>query len=139
MNRAILDTDILSEILKQKDPQVVRHSEAYRATFGVLTLSTVNVMEVVKGLHRLQRPQQLVAFLTAISGEEILVLDFDSARLAGQIYADLEASGQPIGRADPMIAGIAIYHGLRLISGNTAHYQRITDLGYALQVENWRQ
>ena len=35
-----------------------------------------------------------------------------------------DRAGQPIGRCDPMIAAIAIIHGLELVTGNTSHYQR---------------
>jgi predicted nucleic acid-binding protein len=45
---------------------------------------------------------------------------------------------QPIGRADPMIAAIAIDQGLELVTGNTAHYQLIQELGYPLTLVNWR-
>jgi len=67
------------------------------------------------------------------------VFDRSCAETAGKIYADLERTGQPIGRADPMIAAIAIQHNLTLVSGNTDHYQRIQNLGYSLKIENWRQ
>jgi len=40
--------------------------------------------------------------------------------------------------ADPMIAALAIEHGLDLITGNTAHFQRIQKLGYPLSLVNWR-
>ena len=43
-----------------------------------------------------------------------------------------------IGRADPMIAATAIIQGLELVTGNTAHYQRIQQLGYPLTLANWR-
>ena len=46
---------------------------------------------------------------------------------------------QPIGLADPMIAAIGLTHGLELVTGNTAHYQRIQQLGYPLTLVNWRQ
>jgi predicted nucleic acid-binding protein len=36
---------------------------------------------------------------------------------------------QPIGNADPMFAAIAIGQQLDLVTGNTAHYQRIQQLG----------
>ena len=49
-----------------------------------------------------------------------------AAELAGRITGDLDRTGQPIGRADPMIAAIAIVNGLELVAGNTAHYQRIS-------------
>ena len=38
-----------------------------------------------------------------------------------------------------MIAAIAIINGLELVTGNTAHYQRIQQLGYPLTLANWRQ
>jgi Arc/MetJ-type ribon-helix-helix transcriptional regulator len=51
---------------------------------------------------------------------------------------NLERVGRPIGRCDPMIAAIAITNGLELVTGNTAHYQRIQQLGYPLVLANWR-
>jgi len=48
-------------------------------------------------------------------------LDVAAAELAGRITGDLDRIGQPIGRADPMIAAIAIDQGLELVTGNTAH------------------
>lgn len=68
----------------------------------------------------------------------MLTLAPRSAELAGRIYADLESSGRTIGRADPLIAGIALQHELTLVTGNLGHYRRILDLGYSLQLENWR-
>ena len=49
------------------------------------------------------------------------------------------ASVALFGRCDPMVAAIAIIHGLDLVTGNTAHYQRIQQLGYVLALVNWRQ
>ena len=46
--------------------------------------------------------------------------------------------GQPIGRADPMIAAIALRHDLVLVTGNLSHFQRIPALGYSLKLDNWR-
>ena len=63
----------------------------------------------------------------------------DTAVLAGRIYGDLERTGQPIGRADPMIAATAVARDLVLVTGNGAHYERIQQLGYALELENWRE
>jgi len=37
-----------------------------------------------------------------------------------------------------MIAAIVVVHGLELVTGNTAHYQRIQQLGYPLTLVNWR-
>jgi predicted nucleic acid-binding protein len=44
MDRALLDTDIFSEILKGIDQSVVAKAVAYRAAFGYYTLSIITVM-----------------------------------------------------------------------------------------------
>jgi predicted nucleic acid-binding protein len=89
-------------------------------------------------LHKVGREDAIQRFLSGLSSAELLTLDLQSAELAGRIYADPERTGQPIGRADPMIAAIALQHGLTLVSGNLSHYYRIEALGYELQLENWR-
>jgi len=68
------------------------------------------------------------------------VIAFDRAEgeLAGRIAGELERLGRPIGTADSMIAFIALKHGLELVTGNTAHFQRIQQLGYPLTLANWR-
>jgi predicted nucleic acid-binding protein len=37
-----------------------------------------------------------------------------------------------------MIAGIAIFHGLVLVTGNDDHYARVRAAGYDLTSDNWR-
>jgi len=136
--KALLDTDMLSEILKGIDRRVATRAMAYRDAFGHYTISTITVMEIVKGLHKVQREERMQQFLDGLTTVELLTLDLQSSVLAGRMYADLERLGQPIGRADPMIAAIALHHGLTLVTGNTNHYQRIQELGYRLKLDNWR-
>lgn len=138
MPKSVLDTDIFSEILKGVDQIVAQRATAYRATFGHYTISAVTVLEIVKGLHKVRREERIQQFLQGLVQVEVLALDARSGELAGRISADLERSGQPIGRADPMVAAIALQHGLTLVTGNTAHYERVKALGYALNIENWR-
>lgn len=138
MNKSLLDTDILSEIGKGIDPNVVRNATAYRNAFGRYTLSVISIMEVVQGLHKKQSAAHLQRFLASIASEEVLLFDQPAAELAGRIAGDLDRIGQPIGRADPMIAAIALVHGLDLVTGNTSHFQRIHLLGYPLALVNWR-
>jgi predicted nucleic acid-binding protein len=138
VNKALLDTDTFSELGKAVDPAVARHGAAYRAAFGRYTLSVITVMEVVRGLQKKQATRRLQTFLAQIASEEVLPFDQAAAELAGRIEGDLERTGQPIGRADPMIAAIALQHGLELVTGHTAHYQRIQRLGYPLVLHDWR-
>jgi tRNA(fMet)-specific endonuclease VapC len=138
MNKALLDTDILSEVLKGRNPQVVAQAEAYLRHHAMLTVSAVSVIEVVSGLQRMARSAQLEQFLRALDAIEVLPVDTQSAVLAGRIDGDLLRTGQPIGRADPIIAAQAITHGVVLVTGNARHYERVTALGYPLRIVNWR-
>ena len=138
MNKALLDTDILSDIGKAKDATVAANAKTYRRSFGHYTFSTVSVMEVVNGFQRTQATARLNAFLATLPHMEILPFDQPAAELAGRIAGELERLGRPIGVADTMIAAIALENGLELITGNTSDYQRVQQLGYPLVLANWR-
>src|SRR5262249_25692313 len=134
----LLDTDTFSELTKSVNPVVARNGAAYRAAFGRYTISVITVMEIVRGLQKKQATRRLQTLLTSIASEEILPFDQAAAELAGRIEGELERVGRPIGRADPMIAAIALRHGLELVTGNTAHYQQIQQVGYPLVLHDWR-
>jgi tRNA(fMet)-specific endonuclease VapC len=138
VNKALLDTDTLSEIGKGKHPTIAANAKTYRRAFGFYSISTITVFEIVRGYQKAQQFQRLRAFTASLATEEVLPLDVAAAELAGRITGDLDRIGQPIGKADPMIAAIAITHGLELVTGNTAHYQRLHQLGYPLTLVNWR-
>ena len=138
MNKALIDTDIFSELGKGVNQTVAENGASYRAAFGRYTISVITVMEIVRGFQKKQSPRRLQAFLTNIASEEVLAFDLVAAELAGRIQGELERVGQPIGRADPMIAATALQNGLELVTGNTTHYQRIQQLGYPLVLVNWR-
>lgn len=138
MDKSLLDTDMLSEMLKGIDQNVVAKATAYRAIFGHYTICVITVLEIVKGYHKVQREDRIQQFLSQLSTFELLMLDLHSAELAGRIIADLDRMGQPIGIADSMIAAIALRHGLTVVTGNLSHYRRIQSLGYGLKLDNWR-
>jgi len=135
---ALLDTDILSEVIKGVDPRVAAKAAQHRERFGPYAVSTITVMEIVHGSHRMGRDDRIRQFLAGLHAVDVLPFDIESAELAGCISADLERSGQPIGLADPMIASIALRHRLTLVTGNLNHFRRIQDLGCELLLEDWR-
>jgi tRNA(fMet)-specific endonuclease VapC len=136
---ALLDTDILLEVLKAKNSTVVARATAYQAAFSELTISVVTVMEIVQGFQKMKQAEALEKFLDGLKASRVLVFDQPCAEMAGRIYGDLERVGQRVGRADAMIAATSLQHSLTLVTGNTEHYQRIQALGYSLKLENWRQ
>lgn len=138
MNKALLDTDILSEIIKGVDRTVASHATQYRRAFGLYTLSSISVMEVVQGFQMNQSTTRLLAFVASLATQEVLSFEQEDGELAGRIAGELKRLGRPIGTADSMIAAIAIQQKLELVTGNTAHFQRVQQLGYPLTLTNWR-
>jgi tRNA(fMet)-specific endonuclease VapC len=138
LNKALIDTDIFSEMIKGVNQAVAANASAYRIAFARYTISSITFMEIVRGYQQKQAWNKLQAFLTAIASEEVLMFDQAAAELAGRIAGELERVGRPIGVADPMIAAIALTNNLELVTGNTAHFQRIQQIGYPLTLVNWR-
>ncbi len=75
MHKSLLDTDMLSEVGKGIDPNIVRNATAYRNAFGRYTISVITVMEVVRGFQKKQSTRRLQRFLAMIASEEILAFD----------------------------------------------------------------
>jgi predicted nucleic acid-binding protein len=139
MNRRLLDTDILSEIIKGRDLVVAAKARAYLTQLGRFTTSAVSVAEIIYGFRRIGREDRVSQFEASLTNAEVLPFDAAAARQAGRINADLERSGRTIGMPDAMIAGIALHHQLPLVTGNTAHFGYIHAVGYDLVFENWRE
>jgi tRNA(fMet)-specific endonuclease VapC len=139
MDRSVIDTDICSEIIRAKNAQVMERMAEYLTQYGQLTISAPTVVEITKGLVRVQQSAKLTALAVFFDRVDILNLDRQCAQLAGEIYGRLELAGKTIGRMDPMIAAIAILHDQTLVTGNVEHYVRIVSLGYGLRLANWRE
>jgi tRNA(fMet)-specific endonuclease VapC len=138
VNEALLDTDTYSLVLKGVIPIIAQNAASHRQQHGMYTVSVVTIMEVVYGFQRTQNHRRLNDFLTAVAQEEVISFEQPAAELAGRIAGDLDRTGQTIGKADPMIAALALHHGLELVTGNTAHNQPIQQLGDPLTLANWR-
>jgi tRNA(fMet)-specific endonuclease VapC len=138
VDRSLLDTDTLSGINKARDEKLLNTAERYLALYGSFTFSSVTVMEVVRGYVLARRIERLLEFLNSLANHNVLSFSSSTGELAGEIDAKLMQTGQPIGRADPMIAATAVEHSLVLVTSNINHFERIQDLGYPLRVEDWR-
>jgi len=95
VDKALLDTDIFSEILKGIDQNVVAHATTYRAAFGRYTISVITVMEIVKGLHKFQREDRVQQFLAGLANVELLTQDLHSSESADASMQTSNAQGNP--------------------------------------------
>ena len=129
---ALLDTDILSAVMRQQ-PNALARARAYLAVHHRLTFSIITRYEILRGLHAKQATRQLAAFDRLCGVSTILPLTDSIVVRAAIIYADLSQRGALIGDADILIAATGLEHGLTIVTNNEHHYQRIT----GLQIENW--
>lgn len=130
----LLDTDILSNLMKRA-PSGALISRLARVPADEQFTSSITLGELLYGAHRSSRTGALIERIESMLPFELPVLPFDvqAARRYGEIRAELEKRGTPIGDADVRIAAIALAHGLKVITGNERHFRQVP----GLEVENW--
>jgi tRNA(fMet)-specific endonuclease VapC len=131
---ALLDTDILSEVLKRRDVNVQRHAQVYLADHGRFQFSIITRYEILRGLKAKDAFQQILAFDRQCARSIVLPLTDEIVIQAAEIYGLLKKQGAIIGDADILIAATAIVHDLTLVTGNLDHFRRISKL----RCETWR-
>jgi tRNA(fMet)-specific endonuclease VapC len=94
----------------------------------------VTVFELAVGVGKCREPHKEAAKVARfLASVHVLPLDGDAARRAGALRATLEKHGQVIGPYDVLLAGQALSHGLKMITGNVGEFSRVD----GLQVEGW--
>jgi tRNA(fMet)-specific endonuclease VapC len=134
MNPTLLDTDLLSEVIKQRNSTVVAHAAQYLAQFGQFAFSSVTRYEIQRGYLSVGATTAITRFETLCQHSSVLAVSDSILDRAAQLWADAFRGGFPQGDADLMIAATAMEHGLSLATGNIPHFSWIP----GLKIENWR-
>ena len=98
-----------------------------RSESDTLTAAAPTVMELVSSAKRDLGGAEQVRVNEFLAGIQVLPLDTDSARLAGEVEAKLILAGETV-PADVMIGAIARHHNEALITRNTKHFNRVPGL-----------
>jgi len=131
----LLDTDILSNLVKRV-PSTALIAKLASVPPEQQFTSSITLGELVYGAHRLPAGAGLLLErLDRTLPPNLPVLPFDvaAARRYGEVRAELEHRGTPLGDADLRIGAIALARGLTVVTGNVRHFQSIP----RLTVENW--
>lgn len=131
---ALLDTDILSAIMRQ-DPVVVPKAQDYLLAHEQFTFSIITQYEILRGLKAKGAVKQLAAFDRFCDVNIVLPLTDEIIIKASDIYALLRQRGELIGDADILSAATGLVQGLCVATNNLSHFQRIPKL----QIQNWLQ
>ncbi len=134
MNRALIDTDILSYYFKG-DPDVLKKMVDYLDHYDIIEISIITYYEIMSGLLGKHAFKQLDIFEEFISENIIVPLTKKSAKISAEIYSALRDSGNMVDDIDLLIAGIAIENEMTLVTNNDKHFRRIP----GLITENWKK
>lgn len=127
----MLDTNLCIHVLRER-PEPLRRR--FNAESPVLCTSSIVVYELLYGAAKSARPQESRDAVEAFAARlQILDFDADAASHAGEIRAELERKGSPIGSYDVLIAGHARSRGLIVATANTREFERVD----GLRCENW--
>lgn len=121
----IADTDVLIDYLAAKGEfaaveRLLRH--------GALNTTVITRYELLSGAKSPKQVSRLMQLLEAVPSFE---LDEAAADAASEIRRSLERSGNSIGMADSLIAGIVISNGCTLLTRNRRHFERIPGMRLA--------
>ena len=98
-------------------------------------ISSVAVFELWYGISKSRRREINAQTLQGFLSGPVRYLPFDEgdARFAGELRAELESIGRPIGDYDLLIAGQALRHEMTLVTANVQEFGRIKNLTW----EDW--
>lgn len=130
--RYMLDTNICIYAIKNKPKEVIERLKEHEPS--EICISSVTYAELIHGVEKSKAVNKNRIALTLLLADiEILSFDANAAESYGEIRAELERKGTPIGPLDMMIAGHAKSLGYTVVTNNIKEFERIV----GLRLENW--
>jgi tRNA(fMet)-specific endonuclease VapC len=131
MLKYLLDTNIAIYVIKRRPMDVL---DRFNLHAGQMCISAITLSELLHGAEKSARKEQnLRQVEDFVSRLEVLDYGPKAAAHYGEIRADLERKGTPIGINDLHIAGHARSEGLTLVTNNLREFERVE----GLRLENW--
>ncbi len=132
MIRFLLDTSICIELIRGRAPAVVGRLRSRK--IGTIGISAVTLAELRYGVAKSSDPaRNTVALAHFCAPLEICAFDHGAAATYGDVRADVERAGTPIGPLDTLIAAHAVALEATVVTNNEREFRRVP----GLRVENW--
>ncbi|MBR0419479.1 MAG: type II toxin-antitoxin system VapC family toxin [Erysipelotrichaceae bacterium] len=130
--RYMLDTNICIFLIRKKSDRVLQKLMEHDPE--EICISSITYAELVHGVEKSKAIEKNRVLLTQLlSNIEVLDFGTKAADEYGNIRADLEIKGYPIGPLDTMIAAHAKSLGYILVTNNTREFNRVE----GITVEDW--
>ncbi len=134
MNRALIDTDILSYYFKG-DKNVIKNVTLYLKHHELIEFSLITYYEIVGGLLAKNALKQLAVFEEFAAFNLMLPMTQNSTKISAELYSSLRQTGNTVDDIDLLSAGIAIENDLIMVTNNENHFRRIP----GLKIMNWKK
>ena len=135
MPLALLDTDMVSEVLKRKHPSVRRNASAYLRQYHQFAFSAITRYEALRGFKQKKASLQLQRFVAFCQHSLVLPISEDVLDRAAELWVTGYEGGHSRNDADLIVAATAMESGRILVTGNVPHFSWIP----GLIVQDWRQ
>lgn len=124
MALTVADSDVLIDALRGRE--AARDRIAFELRSGTLATTSITLFELRSGsLKAAGAAEAVEALLRPLA---ILPVDEAAAVRAAEVRRALERSGEPIGMADYLIAGICLSRSAQLLTRNRKHFERVAGL-----------
>lgn len=126
MLKYMLDTNIVIYVIKRRPPEVL---DTFNRHADQMAISSITLAELLHGVEKSAAVERnLRQVEDFVSRLEVLDYTAKAAAHYGDIRADLERKGTPIGVNDLHIAGHARSEGLVLVTNNLGEFERVEGL-----------
>ena len=122
----LLDTDTCIYVINERPAPAI--AQFRKHPVGDIGVSSITAAELAFGVAKSGSPrnrQALAAFLLPI---EVMPFDAQAALIYGEVRAELERRGRPIGPLDLLIAAHALHLGAVLVTNNLKEFKRVGGL-----------
>lgn len=121
----LADTTFLIDLMRKKS-EAVEKAKEIEAKGIAIQASSPSIFELYVGVSLSKKSNQEISkILSIVESLPQLVLNLESARVAGAIYAEKMKAGTRIDPEDAMIAGISKVARETLITRNIKHFSEI--------------
>ena len=128
----LLDTNVCVNAIHQRVPKL--NLRFIRIPARDKAICSIVRFELFYGAYKSQRRStSLPVIENFLASYPSLDFDENAARICGELRADLESKGTPIGAYDMQIAAVALAHKLILVTHNTREFSRVPNL----TLEDW--
>lgn len=130
--RWMLDTDTCIALIKQRPDSVLKKLRG--KSTGQVGISSITLGELAFGASKSSRSQESYAALSEfLLPLEVAEFNETAAMHYGEVRADLDREGRPIGPLDTLIAAHALAIEATLVTHNMREFKRVD----GLRLEDW--